>query len=127
GLPGGAAGGGDPALRPAVAVPRPRASEPRERLDLGLAAALDSAGDRHVTSALPQEDQLVDLGGGGDRQQEPDEALAQGRLGIAQVGAREGGLDLVEDPLLLPAEQRPEELVLARVAGLADPLADPPA
>ena len=73
---GGALGGGT-GLEPGV-------GDRDEGLGLGLAAALDAAGDGGVAAALLQEDEAVDVGGGGDAAQEGGVALAQGALGVGR-------------------------------------------
>ena len=90
----------------------PALGEQAERVDLCLATALDATGDRGVATALAEEDQLVDLGRVADGAQEAGEALGQRRLGVGEIGVREGALDLGQDPLLLAGEQGAEESVL---------------
>src|SRR5262249_14502861 len=66
----------------------------------------------------------VDVGRRLDGAKESREALDQRVLRVAEIGLGEGGLDLAEDPLLFAAQERPEELVLAREAGVNDRLRD---
>ena len=107
-----------------VAVAQQRPGKHRDGLDLALAAPLDAAGDGGV-GALAEEDHAVGAGRGLDGAKERGQPLGERALEVALRGGGERRCDLGENPLLLALEQRLEQLVLRRVAGVDHGLRDP--